>query len=188
MTLTHTPSVYPGMIDKGIEFFAVEGKMKFIADSKIQCTTNLPFGIIQLAKEQINTEPEVAAALKEWHPTSEFNQVNQFLKCRYGGLDFSADFIDNQFKSGDYWDCPSRGSCPFNGTLCKAPVYNGHELSALEIKLMKLTASSLTNETIALDLKIPFGSFHKHKQALYEKLAVQTKQEVALIAKSLNLI
>jgi hypothetical protein len=32
MTLTHKPSVYPGMIDKGIEFFAVEGKMKFISD------------------------------------------------------------------------------------------------------------------------------------------------------------
>jgi len=192
MTLTNTnqPTLYPGMNCKGVEFFAVENEMKFIADAEIKCITKLPFGIIQLANEEIDRHPEVSEALQEWFPTSKFARVYQFLQCRYGGLDHTADFENNQFKDGDYFHCPKRATCKFNGILCKAPQYNGASLTAMDIQLMIHLSGNLTNETIADLLHIPFGSFHKYKQALYKKLGpnMQTKQEVALIAKSLNLI
>lgn len=190
MTLTNPqPTLYPGMLDKGIEFFAVESEMKFIANGKIKCTTKLPDSILQQIAQEISKNKEVEAALIEWHPNSKFDQQNQFLKCRFGGLDVSADMENNQFKEGDYWDCPNRANCKFNGLICKAPTVNGQELTPLEINLMKMLATTLTNETIAIELNLPFGSFHKHKQALYAKLGnIQTKQENALIAKSLNII
>ena len=120
---------------------------------------------------------------------SVFDQQNQFLKCRYGGLDFSADIKDNHFQEGDYWDCPKRATCAFNGIICKAPTYNGQKLSPIDIKLMKLLSTNATNEVIADALNLALGTFHKLKKALYVKLNnIQTKQELALIAKSLNLI
>lgn len=189
MTLTNQqPTLYPGMICSGVEFFAVESKLKFISDGKIECISKLPFSIIQITQEEIAKNDQVSEALHEWHPNSKFDRLIQFLHCRYGGLDHAADMENNHFKEGDYWDCPNRKTCKFNGLICKAPIYNGNMLTPLDIKLMKLTSTTLTNETIADHLDIPFGSFHKFKQTLYAKLGVQTKQEVALIAKSLNII
>lgn len=195
MTLTNQKNTfYPGMINSGVEFFLLEEEMKFISEGEIKSTRKLPFAIIQLTNEEIKKDVEAEAALNEWHPDSEFKRQNQFLKCRFGGLDFSADIENNEFKDGDYWDCPSRFTCKYNGILCKLPKYNGVELNELDIELMKLLSTTLTNETIASKLKLAFGSFHKHKQSLYAKLGesqnnpIQTKQELALIAKSLNLI
>lgn len=180
--------IYPGMIDNKIEFFDVEGQMKFMTESKIECTSKLPFAIMQMANEEINKDPKVKEALYKWHPESEFKRLNQFLKCRYGGLDYTADFENNEFKQGDYFHCPKRASCPFNGIICKSPVYNNKELSSIDIQLMIQLSGTNTNEVIALELNKPLGSLHKLKQALYEKLGVQTKQEIARIAVSLNLI
>ncbi|MGJ8760352.1 MAG: helix-turn-helix transcriptional regulator [Polaribacter sp.] len=189
MTLTNQKNTfYPGMISSGVEFFVVEDEMNFISEGEIKSTRKLPYSIIQLTQEEIKKDAAADAALNEWHPASEFNRQNQFLKCRYGGLDFSADIENNQFKDGDYWDCPKRANCKYNGIICKPPKYNGSQLNTLDISLMKLLATTLTNETIADTLNLAFGSFHKLKQSLYAKLGIQTKQELALIAKSLNLI
>jgi DNA-binding CsgD family transcriptional regulator len=189
--MTHSQTnnaLYPGMIDNKVEFFAVEGGMKFIKDSEVQCTTKMPYSLIQLGYEEIAKEPEVEKALQEWHPNSKFNQLQQFLKCRYGGLDFSADMENNQFKEGDYWNCPSRKTCPFNGIICKAPKVNGHELTVLEIDLMILKSTNKTNQVIADELNLAFGSFHKASKILYQKLGVQTRQEITVKAHELNLI
>lgn len=189
MTLTKQQStVYPGMLCSGIEFFAVESGMKFISEGKVQSFSEIPSGIAMILNEEIESTSEVKSALLEWHPNSNFQRMLQFAKCRFGGLDFSADIENNQLKDGDYWDCPNRSVCKYSGVLCKQPKYNGFELSTIEIKLMKLTSTTQTNETIASNLDLALGSFHKIKQALYSKLGVQTKQEVALIAKSLNII
>ena len=191
MTLTQPkqPALYPGMNCDGMEFFAVESEMKFIADSEIQCISKLPYSVIQTGNEFIENNEELKDALYELHPSSQFARLNQFLSCRYGGLDHSADFANNEFKEGDYHHCPKRVTCKFNGIICTPPKYNDNALSSLDIQLMILLSGNHTNETIADDLEIPLGSLHKHKQYLYEKLGgVQTKQEVALIAKSLNLI
>lgn len=189
MTQTQQNStLYPGMLDNKVEYFAVQGEMKFMQNSQVQCTTKLPYAIVQLGYEEIEKEPEVNEALKQMQPGSKFNQLQQFLKCRYGGLDFSADMENNQFKEGDYWDCPSRKTCPFNGLICKSPKVNNQELTPLEIKLMKLKSTPKTNEVIAEELNLPFGSFHKASKILHQKLQVQTRQEVALKAKQLNLI
>tara|TARA_R110002126_G_scaffold291063_2_gene450236 strand:+ start:36210 stop:36779 length:570 start_codon:yes stop_codon:yes gene_type:complete len=189
--MTHTQtsnSLYPGMLCKGVEFFAVEGEMKFIKDGHVLPLNQLPFAIIQLGNEEIESHPEVAKALQEWHPNSKFNQLQQFLQCRYGGLDFSADMENNQFKEGDYWNCPSRKTCPFNGIICKAPKVNNQELTALEIDLMILKSTNKINQVIADELNLALGSFHKASKILYQKLGVQTRQEITVKAHELNLI
>jgi hypothetical protein len=190
MTLiNNTPVLYAGMNCSGIEIFAVESEMKFIADKQIQSIINLPYGIRQLTQEEIEKDATVKEALIKMHPNSVFDQQNQFLQCRYGGLDFSADIKGNKFQEGDYWDCPNRATCPFNGVICKQPTYKGQKLSSIDILLMKQLSTNATNEVIADKLNLALGSFHKLKKALYKKLGnIQTKQENALIAKSLNLI
>ena len=183
------PNLYPGMNDSSIEFFSVEGEVKVISNRKIKDFTETPFAIIQLLKEEIEADKKLKMALLDWHPNSEFARIEQFAKCRFGGLDFKPDIQHNNLQEGEYWNCPIRNNCPNNGVVCNHPKYNDIPLTSDDIKLMQLLSTNLTNEHIAFQMQKAFGSYHKLKQSLYEKLGgIQTKQEVALIAKSLNLI
>ena len=191
MTLTNQnqPNLYPGMTNSsGIELFTVESELKMLSKGKTTDFTEFPFNIIQLLDEEIEKDKEVKMALLDWHPNSKYSRIEQFGKCRFGGLDFKADIKNHVLQEGEYWNCPVRDNCPNNGIVCKSPKYNGNTLNKLDIKLMQLLSTSLTNETIADELQIPLGSFHKFKQILYTKLGIQTKQENALIAKALNII
>lgn len=191
MTLTNNSrsNLYAGMLDSGVELFVVEDELKYISGGKIKEFTELPFIIIQILREEIEKNKKLKMALLDWHPNSEYNRLEQFGKCRFGGLDFEADIKNNKLQEGEYWNCPKRATCAYNGIVCRAPKFNGNLLSELDVKLMRLLSSPKTNEVIADELKLPFGSFHKLKQSLYAKLGnIQTKQENALIAKSLNII
>jgi len=188
MTLTNS-KLYPGMNDSGLEFFTVESEVKIIQNGKISAFTELSFAIIQVLKEAISKDKELKMALLDWHPNSEYNRLEQFAKCRFGGLDFTPDIKNNKLQKGEYKECPLRATCPNNGIVCKLPSFNGIELELNDIKLMKLLSTDLTNENIAEQMGVPFGSYHKIKKALYQKLGnVQTKQEIAIIATRLNLI
>ncbi|MEI6865509.1 hypothetical protein [Flavicella sp.] len=189
MTLTNAqPKCYPGLLSDSVEFFAVEGGLKFLSSGKVEAACNMPYHVAKLAEDKIKSEKDTSAALKDWYPNSEFDQVLCFYKCRYGGLDFVADIENNELQEGDYWDCPARKTCKYNGIICKPPTVNGIELTSFDVQLLKLLSTSATNEKIAFDLQIPFGSLHKPKQALYEKFKVQTRQELTIKTRDLNII
>lgn len=184
----NTAKIYPGMLCNSVEFFLHNDKLQFLQHGSVKDFTELPFNSIQVLKEYIDRNTDVKVALMEFHPNSEMRRIEQFTKCRFGGLDFSPD-IDNGFlQDGEFWDCPMRGNCEHEGTLCKLPSINGNRLTTTDIELMQLTATNKTNDVIAEEMNLPLGSFHQVKKFLYEKLGVQTKQEVTRTATFLNII
>lgn len=184
----NTNTLFPGMATTATEFFIDQKELKFIHSGRILPFTELSFGIIRILEEKINQDKFLKLELFDMHPTSKMKRIEQFAKCRFGGLDFRADIIDGDIQEGDYWECPLRGSCKSEGILCKLPTYNGLQLQKQDVRLMQLLATDKTNEVIADEMQLPLGSFHKAKKNLYEMLNVQTKQEVVIISIKLNLI
>lgn len=180
--------IYPGMIDNSVEFFVFNDQLNAIQNGVIKNFTDFSFSLISLIKEEMETDEAALEALMQMHPGSNLRRIEQFTKCRFGGLDGTPDIKDGVIGEGDYWDCPVREHCQFNGTICKAPQYNGQELTPVDIEIMKSSATTKTNEVIAEEIGVPYGTFHKIKQNLYSKLEVQTKQEVAVIAVLMNFI
>lgn len=180
--------VYPGIFDNSLEFFTINDQVSFFQSGKFKSIIDLPNEIIEKIEEVIATEEGVADELESLHPFSKWSQIETFVKCRYGGLDFSPDMSNGELKRGDYWDCPLRGICKSEGTLCKVPEYKGQELTFEEVNLIKLLTTTRTNEAIASDMNTPLGSFHLLKRNLYQKLQIQTKQELTIIAVRLNFI
>jgi len=187
-TTVTTNRVYPGLLCSGIEFFNDHGEVKVLSGGKIKPFTDLPFAIIELLNEAIEEDKASKMALLDWHPNSKYQRLEQFVSCRFGGLDFSADILHNTLQEGEYHSCSKRGQCAAEGILCKLPVFNEERLSSLKIKLMILLASNYTNTVISEIMAIPEGSYHLLKKNLYAHLKVQTKQEAALIARDLNLV
>lgn len=181
--------IYPGMLgENSVEFFNHHGQIKAIQSGTIYNFTDLPLETIKKLKKAINADKVLKMELKKWHPFSELKQIEQFVKCRFGGLDFTADIKDGELQDGEYWDCPFRGKCASEGVLCKLPMHDNKRLTNTDVKLFQLTASDDTNEVIAEKLEMPLGSFHKYKEAWYKRLGVRTKQEFVLVGRLFNLI
>lgn len=180
--------IYPGLVGRGVEFFLHGNQLKIISKGKMKDFKDAPYAYHQILKEAIEKEPEVRKILREWYPNSELKRLVQFGSCRFGGLDFQADIIDFKLQPGEYRECPLRGKCKGEGILCKAPRFRGKVISFKEVKLIQLLVGTDTNETIAVNLHMALGSLHLMKKKLYHKLKIQTKQELAIIARDLNLI
>ena len=186
--LSTTNRMYPGMGCSATEFFLSNNEMKIIQNSKILPFCEISFATQQILQEAINEDIDVKLALHDMHPTSNMKRLEQFAKCRFGGLDFQGDIKDGELQDGEYWACPNHGNCPHEGTLCKLPTYNEQRLTMQDVQLLQLTATNKTNEVIGDEMELPMGSFHKAKKYLYEKLGIQTKQEGVMISIFLNLI
>lgn len=188
MTNSTTNGVYPGMIDSSIEFFVSGEETKVIHSGKILPFTQVPFSVLKLLDDTIHADITINLELHDMHPTSNIKRVEQFARCRFGGLDFVGDIQNGELQEGEFWDCPNHGNCKSEGILCKLPSYNGQKLSSQDIKLMQHLSTPKKNDVIADEMSLPMGSFHKAHRQLYDKLGIQTKQENTRICFSLNLI
>ena len=186
--MNQNSNILPGMVCNSVEFFVVENVVKAILSGKIIDFTEIPIGIAELLREEINKDENVKLALFDMHPDSEWKRLEQFVKCRLGGLDFQGDIKDGKIQDGEFWDCPLRGTCPHEGVVCKLPVIDGYRLNSEDIKLMQLSSTEKTNEVIIEEMQIPAGTFHKRKAILHQNLHVQTKQSIAIISKHFNII
>lgn len=185
---TNDNKILPGLMSPGIEFFVHEDKVKAFSSGRTISFSEVSFTYMQILKEKIDSDNKVKEHLQAMHPNSEIKQIEQFVRCRFGGLDYQADMTTDEIQEGEYWDCPLRGMCKSEGVLCKAISFKESVLNNIDIKLMRLLTTNSTNEVIANELNMAMGTFHLAKKNLYKKLDVQTKQEVTLIAIKLNLI
>ena len=181
-------NIYPGLVCDAVEIFTTGGQTKFIHSGQVKNIEELPFPIIETIRKVIIENDSLKEELEHHHPGSEWDQIAMLSRCRFGGLDFYPDLKDGVLSEGEYWDCPLRGNCRSEGIICKSPVYNGSKISNEEVKLIQMLATTEKNESISEHMNMPLGSFHLFKKQLYEKLGIQTKQELALIAVRLNLI
>lgn len=182
-------NLLPGMVNRSVEVFVVENVTKAIHNGKIIDFTELPIGIIELLKEAIKNDKQAELALHDWHPQSQWKRIEQFATCRLGGLDHADDITeDGILQDGEYWACPNRGTCQYEGTLCKMPIINNHRLSHHDVKLMQLSSTEMTNEVIAEEMNMPLGTFHKAKAYLHSVLGIQTKQGITKFCLFFNLI
>lgn len=179
----------PGLVDNSLEFFIFKKKIKIIKNGSVKKFSDLSFIDLLTIKEQIKANNQLNIALHDMHPSSEIRRIEQFVRCRFGGLDSAPDIKKGVLQDGEYHDCPMRNNCPHNGVICKLPIINNTRLEASDILLIKNLTTSKTNDVIALEMGEPLGTFHKIKKLLYLKLGnVQTKQEVTIIATNLNII
>ncbi|KAA2218287.1 MalT transcriptional regulator family protein [Maribacter flavus] len=181
-------NLLPGILSNDVEFFQDGEQLKAITSGTVIDFTQLSFAHMQILRDEIEKEPDVKMLLLDMFPNSEFKRLEQFVKCRFGGLDYTADLTTEGAQQGEWWPCPLRGKCAHEGVLCKQVSYNGNVLDHQDVTLVQLLATNSTNDVIANEMNLPLGSFHLLKKRLYNKLGVQTKQESTIIGQRLNLI
>ncbi|MAR57230.1 MAG: hypothetical protein CMM93_08615 [Rickettsiales bacterium] len=180
---------YPGMLNTGIEFFKHDNNVNLLHNGQTVPFSSTPYAVMKIVEEALEADTQAKQVLEQMVKGSRYNVTEKFVWCRFGGLDFTSDLEDGMLQDGEFHACDQRGKCPGEGIVCKMPIYKGTRLTKQMVHLMALLCTTMTNETIAYTMGLPFGSYHQLKKKLYSTLGgVQTKQEVALIARSLNVV
>ena len=172
-------AIYPGMLDSSKEYFTKDGNLFLITNGKVQ-----QFNEVEAHEELellIETEPRLKQTLTNMVGKNLQDQQEQLAKCRFGGLNFSADFSDDSKSTNDYRNCQKRGNCIGENIICHPIKINGIEVSELEINLLKELATDKKNEAIASDLNLPLGTFNVTKTSLYRKLDIYNKPQSVFI-------
>lgn len=185
---TQLNKVFPGLMCDSLEFFNTGKDLMYFNKGRLRSFKELPFSYVQVIREKIKADPAIQSELMQMHPDSEMKRIEQFAICNFSGLDHEPDIQNGILQEGEYWNCPMRGSCIAEGILCKPLTYNGQPINAVEITMIKLLVTKMTNETIADTMLLPLGTFHMFKKHLYDKLKISTKQELTRIADRINII
>ena len=171
--------LYPGMLDSSKEYFEAEGNVFLITNGMVQ-----RFDDVQYHEELeliIETEPKLKQTIQQIVSDNVKDQQKQLAKCRFGGLNLTADFSDDSKSTNDYRNCQKRGNCIGENIICHPIKINGIEVSELEINLLKELATDKKNEAIASDLNLPLGTFNVTKTSLYRKLDIYNKPQSVFI-------
>lgn len=179
-----TQRIYPGMCDDSLEIFyhEEEDKLMAIQFGTIVDYDDLPQSSTDFLAKIIENDSELEIILNDWFPNNLNEQKKKLAKCRFGGLNYQADF---NIKSGiiihDRIDCNIKKVCNGCDIVCKNIKYYGEEITETDIRLTQLLSTDLKNLAIADQMKMPMGTFEVSRTKLYEKIRVRTKPELTRV-------
>lgn len=183
--------LYPGMCDDSLEIFfhPEEQKLKAIVNGAVKDFSTLSASKKQFLNRIIETDAQLADVLGTMFPNNNTAQVEKLAKCRFGGLNFQADYCGNtQMQNHDIIDCSIRSTCPGSGIVCKNLNWHGEELTQTDVLAIQLMASDHKTELLAEELEMPLGSFHVYRTKFFNRLGVKSKPELARVGVELGLI
>lgn len=183
--------LYPGMCDDSLEIFfhPEEQKLKAIVDGSVKDFSSLPSTKKQFLNRIIETDVHLAEVLGTMFPHNRNAQVEKLAKCRFGGLNFQADYCGvTHSQNHDIIDCSIRSTCPGSGIVCKNLKYQEEELTQTDVLAIQLMASDHKTELLAEELNMPLGSFHVYRTKFFNRLGVKSKPELARVGVELGLI
>lgn len=173
---------FPGMLDTSKEYFTNESDVMLITGGRVynfdEVTEHPELG------EVINNDVDLQKRLQSWHPDNEKMQQKTLARCRFGALNFYADFSDGG-SSSDFTICPKRGGCVGENIVCQPLVRSNTMFTNVEIDVMIRLAGEEKNTTIADQMGFATGTFFVLKTSIYSKVKTiinkpfLTKQQLA---------
>lgn len=173
-----TTNIYPGMLDTRIEYFAKDDNVFKIKDGIIHNFDEVSSH--PLLENLISEDSLLRKTLHTMCSGDAKKMQKQLAHCRFGGLNFEADFDENGNPTHDFIDCPLRGNCIGENIVCKAAEINGVALNELQLEILRQCVTDKKNTAIAAELNLPEGTFNVEKNKTYKSIGVPTKQHLAL--------
>jgi DNA-binding CsgD family transcriptional regulator len=183
-----TKSIPPGLTANETEFYWDGENLMALHEGHKLPFFELPSSVIERVKFQMEADEEAMKIFEADGPKLWRDRLFVYVKCRFGGFSFEPDLTPEKV-SGECWNCGCGGNCILQ-TVFRGKLKVDHGvLTRREIQVIR----SLTNDTyrigeaIASELDISASTLNKHKRSIYDKVGVESIQELAVWASKMNL-
>lgn len=177
-----------GLTDNNVELFVKDDKVFAIFSGRVILFHELPSEIREYFMNDLIENIQAIKLINEMGVMKSELVLEQFLKCRFGGLDNNPDLdVASGELTDEYWDCGKRGGCSAEGKLCQQIKVENGFLSRREIDVLKLITEGLTDKQIADRLYISKNTVASHKYNIQEKTGFTNKLDMAVFAVQKNI-
>lgn len=179
----------PGLEDNSVEFYFHNNEIKCLHNGNRYSWGEFPQWILGLIEQDMLSNPEAIKALISWDLNQQEEMMRQYIICRFGGFDNTADInTSGQIDYVEYFDCGRRGNCAQEGKLCSSIKVGDEHLTKQEIAVLKKVSNGKPNKVIAAELFISEETVSSHNQNIQRKLGVGSKIEMATWAVQRNIV
>ena len=179
----------PGLIDSNCEIFVSDGELyALVGGSKVPFKA-LPDGFRQALENDMILHNATGFAEQKCGSDIHELVLEQYAKCNFGNFNNQADFTSKgMILTHEYFECGERGTCKFEGKLCKhIRVANGF-LSPREVIYLKLVAVGKLGKEIAELMHISEATVPSYHDKVQQKTGLHTKTEMTGLAYKLGLV
>jgi DNA-binding CsgD family transcriptional regulator len=180
MTPIHTP---PGMLSRCMEFFLNKGELQVITKGKLTPFRDAPLSVLEQLNDILEDRPLAMQALDEMGLQYPMDRLEQFARCWFGDYDTKADICQDGEITSEYYECGSRGKCPYEGKLCPGLKTTEGFITPREVEVVKLICEDLSDKLIAQELGCATNTVKVHVAHILRKLGVYTRVGIAMWAK-----
>lgn len=180
-----------GLLNDSIEFFADTDNLKAYAlqSGAVIGFEYFPENLKALIQTQMDRHPERMKAIRMMVGSAADAVMKQYLYCTYGGFDNQPDMVAGKLQAPEYWPCPKRGVCKFEGRICCALLTSSGEIiSRREIEVLRLIALGYLEKRIAEILFLSPKTVPVHTRNLLRKTGLKSKADLTRFATQKNLI
>lgn len=182
-----------GLADNYSEIFADGKALKGIYKGTVKSFNELPslikayFSTLYSQAEKENPSC-TTTLLRVFKPQTYAEELKQFVKCNYGGLDNNADFFPERNPKKEYWNCGRRGKCPAEGIVCRPDCICKYDLTIRETEIIKHIADGKVACEVSAKLEISENTVRTHEAHIKSKLGIHTRGEIIKFAYKNNII
>lgn len=176
-----------GLIDKNIEFFALDGELFSLQDGIRYRYPEMPEDHLMFLRNML-TEDTTAGNTLDGIPLA--NRLKIYGICRFGACNHIPDSTEEGdcADQNEYYDCGIRGVCPHEGKRCKDIVMPNGVLTAHMIKIIKLVAEGFIDKEIASKLGISVNTVNNHLATIITRTVSRTRVDITRFAKERGII
>ncbi len=171
----------------GIEFFLVNGEIQFVQDGAQHLFCELDATIATMLKNELANDPKALRGLEILGIVDPIEQLKQFIYCRFGDFDKTADITSGGVLNSEYWDCGNR-PCPADGLLCQLPHCTNGNLTRRETEIIREVGSDKSNKMIAAKFNRSKLTIDTQLRTIAHKLGCFTKLGISSFAGAHNLL
>lgn len=182
-----------GLTDQKAEIFSDGEFLKGTFNGEVKSFAQMPslvklyFGMLYTKANEDNPACQLTL-LKVFKPCNYSEELQQFVKCNYGGFDNNPDFFPEKNPKKEYWNCGQRGNCEAEGIVCRPNCIHDNNLQPREVDVIKFIAEGLTSGEVAAKLCLSESTIHTHERNIKSKLGIHTRGEIIKFAYKNNIL
>lgn len=177
-----------GLMDPNFEFFVYHGDIFMLSNGRVTAFRDLPEHLLVIIHNDLVKHPEAIEALHMMGVTEHISMLERWIVCRYGNFDHHADLTPEGISISEHTECPSRGGCKYEGTLCLTPETHQGKLSTREIDIIQEIAKGIPNKCIGDELGISQFTVNAHIRNIQQKTGSLNKAQIVAWASDNNLL